>query len=236
MAPMASSLLNIAEGKTNNDGNGFTFLFQGDSITDGNRSRNNDWNHLMGHGYVYLISSRLWYAFPQKDLHFVNRGISGNTTTDLLQRWNEDVIAIKPNVVSILIGINDVAAFVDGDSSFDAAHFETNYRNLLEQTQQQLSGVQLVLCQPFALPVGKVKEKWNDYQNEVGSRQQIVKKLAKENNAIYVPFQEAFNEALKKAPADYWVWDGIHPMPAGHELMARTWLKEVSTKLKFIKL
>lgn len=64
----------------------FTFLFQGDSITDGNRTRNNDWNHVMGHGYQYIIASRLWYDFPEKGFHFFNRGISGNKVSDLALR------------------------------------------------------------------------------------------------------------------------------------------------------
>ncbi len=235
MSPLAFTLSGMAEANDTNEGNGYTFLFQGDSITDGNRSRNNDWNHLMGHGYVYLISSRLWYEFPNKDLHFVNRGISGNKTTDLIARWNDDTIAIKPNVVSLLVGINDVAAFINGDNNFDASHYEANYRALLQQTQQQLLQTQWVLCEPFALPVGKIKDQWKDYKKEVSSRQVIVKKLATEMNAVYVPFQDAFTNALKKAPAEYWIWDGIHPMPAGHELMARTWLKEVGNKLRFIR-
>src|SRR5205823_9268289 len=78
------------------EGNGYTFLFQGDSITDGNRSRNNDWNHVMGHGYAYLIASRLWYDFPKKEFHFFNRGVSGNKVTDLAARWQQDTMELKP--------------------------------------------------------------------------------------------------------------------------------------------
>src|SRR5215217_9720417 len=74
------------------DGAGYTFLFQGDSITDGNRSRNDDRNHVMGHGYQYIIASRLWYDFPSKDFHFFNRGISGNKVTDLQARWHADTL------------------------------------------------------------------------------------------------------------------------------------------------
>jgi lysophospholipase L1-like esterase len=233
--PVVSSFFNSAVAGDHSGGDGYTFLFQGDSITDGNRTHNNDWNHLMGHGYVYLIASRLWYELPHKQFHFVNRGVSGNKVTDLAARWQEDTIAIKPNLVSILVGINDVAAFINGDKSFTADQYETNYRALLQQTQQQLPGVQLVLCEPFALPVGRIKDQWNEYQEEVSKRQVIAKKLAVEMNAVYVPFQDAFTGALQKAPADYWIWDGIHPMPAGHELMARMWLKTVGEKLKFIR-
>src|SRR6476660_1574648 len=85
---LAPDLLNaMPAGENTNAGDGFTFLFQGDSITDGNRTRNNDWNHVMGHGYQFIIASRLWYDFPKKALHFLNRGISGNKVTDIAARW-----------------------------------------------------------------------------------------------------------------------------------------------------
>lgn len=216
-------------------GEGFTFLFQGDSITDGNRTRNNDWNHVMGHGYQYIIASKLWYDFPKKGFHFFNRGISGNKITDLAARWQKDTIELKPDLLSILIGINDTSAFINGNKEFTAEQYETGYRLLLKQTKEQLPNVQFVLCEPFILPVGKVKDKWEEYSVEVEKRQKIVRQLSDEHKAIFVAFQDAFNKALSKAPADYWIWDGIHPMPAGHELMAREWMHAVSKKLKFIK-
>ncbi|HEY4327376.1 MAG TPA: SGNH/GDSL hydrolase family protein [Mucilaginibacter sp.] len=217
-------------------GENYTFLFQGDSITDGNRSRNTDWNHVLGHGYAYLIAARLWYEFPQKGLHFFNRGISGNTVNDLLARWDTDTIAIKPNLVSILVGVNDTMHAVNGDASFTVASYEDGYRKLLTQTKQQLPGVELVICEPFILPVGKVKDKWDDYQLEIAGRQEIARKLTAEFNAIYLPLQESFNKAADKyPPAEYWMWDGVHPMPNGHELFAREWIKQVGKKLRFIK-
>jgi lysophospholipase L1-like esterase len=238
VAALPSGLANAmlpAEAEANKAGEGFTFLFQGDSITDGNRTRNNDWNHVMGHGYAYIVASKLWFELPEKGFHFFNRGISGNKLTDLAKRWQADTLDLKPDVLSLLIGINDVAAFLDGDPAFSAEQYETGYRALLEQTRQQLPSVQLVLCAPFILPVGPVKDKWEAYNLEVKQRQQIVKKLSLEYQAILVEFQQAFNKALDKAPAEYWIWDGIHPMPAGHELMAREWLSQVSKKLKFIR-
>src|SRR5436853_7813521 len=110
-AAFAPSLLPALPVNDNNNGNGCTFLFQGDSITDGNRSRDNDWNHVMGHGYQYIIAAKLWYDFPAKGFPFFNRGISGNKVTDLAARWQTDTINIQPGVLSILIGINDITAF-----------------------------------------------------------------------------------------------------------------------------
>ena len=215
----------MPEGGNSKEGDGLTFLFQGDSITDGNRTRNTDWNHVMGHGYQYIIASKLWYDFPEKGLHFFNRGISGSKVIDLAARWQKDTLEIKPDVLSILIGINDISAFIKGDADFAATQFESGYRSLLNQTKQALPDVQLVLCEPFILQVGQVAERWNDYSSEIQKRQQIVRKLSEEYNTIFVGFQEAFNKALSKAPADYWIWDGVHPMPAGHELMAKEWMR-----------
>ncbi|HEX5026293.1 MAG TPA: SGNH/GDSL hydrolase family protein, partial [Agriterribacter sp.] len=172
--------------------------------------------------------------FPEKRFHFFNRGISGNKITDLEERWNDDTLALKPDLLSILVGINDVGALIKGDTNFTAEQFEEKYRALLQRTKNDLPGVQLVICEPFILPVGKVKDNWDVYDSEVKKRQDVTRKLAAEFGAIYIPFQEAFNKTLKKAPADYWIWDGIHPMPAGHELMALEWIKQVSKKLKFI--
>jgi lysophospholipase L1-like esterase len=216
-------------------GVGVTFLFQGDSITDGNRTRDKDWNHVMGHGYAYILASKLWYEHPGKGFRFLNRGVSGNKVTDLAARWQADALDLKPDVLSILVGINDVTAFLDGDAAFSAAQYEAGYGALLAQARQQLPAVQLVLGQPFILPVGRVKERWEAYDGQVRQRQQIVKKLGARHGAIVVDFGQAFTKALAKAPADYWIWDGIHPMPAGHELMARAWLEQVRRKLPFLK-
>src|SRR5436305_14131850 len=142
------SLLNAAP--ANDDkrkGDGYTFLFQGDSITDGNRTRDNDWNHVMGHGYQYIIASKLWYEFPSKGLHFFNRGVSGNKVTDLAERWQNDTLNLKPDVLSILIGINDISAFINGTKDFTTEQYENGYRALLQQTKQQLPAVQFVLCE-----------------------------------------------------------------------------------------
>lgn len=229
-----ATLNSFVSGHNGPGGDSYTFLFQGDSITDGNRSRDNDWNHVMGHGYAYLIASRLWCDLPAKNLHFFNRGISGNKVTDLAARWQPDTVAINPNVLSILVGINDTDAAIRGNKDFTPVAYENDFRALLTQTRQQLPEVQLVICEPFILPVGRVKDSWADFEREVSARQQSAKKLAGEFDAIFVPLQNVFNQALNNAPADYWIWDGIHPMPGGHELIAREWLSQVGEKLKFV--
>lgn len=204
-----------------------TLLFQGDSITDGNRTRNNDWNHVMGHGYAFIVTSRLSFDFPANNYHFFNRGVSGNTITDLANRWQADTLDLKPDVLSILVGINDSNYFLDGNLNCSVENFETTYRKLLGDTKTQLPQSKLILMEPFILPVGKIKERWDLFKKDISKRQLIVAKLAHEFGAIFIPLQEPFNKALQKAPAEYWIWDGIHPMPAGHELIARQWIKLV---------
>ena len=236
MAISAPTLLDAFPLSANaKNGNNYTFLFQGDSITDGNRSRDMDWNHVMGHGYAYLIAARLLYQFPPKRFQFFNRGVSGNKITDLEQRWPDDTIALKPDLVSILIGVNDTMNAVYGNKNCTVAGYENDYRALLKQSRDQLPGIEMVICEPFLLPVGKVKDRWDDYQLEMAGRQDATKRLADEFQAIYVPLQDNFNKAAKKyPPAEYWLWDGVHPMPNGHELIAREWIRQVSKKNKFI--
>ena len=213
---------------------GLTFLFQGDSITDGNRTRNNDWNHVMGHGYAYLIASRLWYDHPDKNLMFYNRGISGNRVKDLDARWQQDTLDLKPDVLSILIGVNDVLAMVRNNNPEPAQAFRETYMKILDKTRAALPDTRIVLCEPFILPLGWVNDKTEIWQDEILKRQQMVRELAETYQTMFVELQKPFRDACRKAPASYWIWDGVHPMPAGHELIARLWIREVGKKLRFV--
>jgi lysophospholipase L1-like esterase len=212
-----------------------TFLFQGDSITDGNRGRNKDPNHIMGHGYAFSIASRAGAKFAQRELTFYNRGISGNRATDLLARWQKDVVDLKPDVLSILVGVNDTELALKQKDAQATAKFEYTYRTLLQQTKETLPTCLMVLCEPFITPVGRVKEQWNEWQSEMGKKQEVVQSLAKEYHTVFVPLQKVFNKAVLRASAEYWVWDGIHPTVAGHELITQEWLKRVSNRLPFLK-
>ncbi|SEO35790.1 Tat (twin-arginine translocation) pathway signal sequence [Mucilaginibacter gossypiicola] len=209
------------------DNTGKTFLFQGDSITDGGRSFDKDWNHVYGQGYAYLITARINFDYPGRDYQFFNRGISGNTVNDLAARWQKDTLDIKPDVLSILIGINDVHRIIMQGAKATAEDFSNAYEQLLTQTITALPNVKLILLEPFILPLGMVSKNPELWATEVQKRQMIVKALASKFNAIFVPLQEVFNKALQKAKADHWIWDGVHPMPAGHELIAREWMKAV---------
>lgn len=213
------------------------FLFQGDSITDGKRGRTEDLNHIMGHGYAFATASRIGADFPEAGFKFYNRGISGNKLSDLDKRWQTDTMDLKPDVLSVLIGINDVAAVVEGKAEImDATQFEGVLRKLLQQVKTANPTVLIVLGIPFVYPVGRRKENWPSWQSETLQRAAIVRKLAAEFNAVIVDYPAMFEKAMKKATPDYWVWDGIHPTIFGHELMAREWIKQVSVRLKFLKI
>ena len=214
--------------------NNAVILFQGDSITDGNRGRNEDPNHIMGHGYAFSIASRIGADFPEKNYRFYNRGISGNKITDLEKRWQTDTLDLKPDVLSILVGVNDAASTVyNYQPLITVEKYRAIYNKLLEQTRELYPDVIFVLCEPFILKVGKVAEKWELYQADIEKRRDIVKKLAEKFDAVFVPSQEVFNKACEKTSAEYWMWDGIHPTVAGHELLAREWLKQVDKRISF---
>ncbi|MCY2924559.1 MAG: SGNH/GDSL hydrolase family protein [Planctomycetota bacterium] len=198
-----------------------TILFQGDSITDGARGRNEDLNHILGHGYVFLIAARLTADRPGLGLRFHNRGCSGHSVVDLHARWREDALDLAPDVLSVLIGVNDV------ETGVPTARYETEYRQMLEETRAALPKTRFVLCHPFMLPVGGRKDRWKELRADIDSRIDVVDRLAREFQAVVVPNQAVFDAACQHAPAEYWLWDGIHPMPAGHELMAREWLAAV---------
>jgi lysophospholipase L1-like esterase len=209
---------------------GSTILFQGDSITDGGRWKGNDWNHIMGQGYAFMVAGKIGYKYPSQKYLFVNRGVSGNKVTDLAERWEDDAIAIKPAILSILIGVNDTMAEVNGKKEFSADSYENGYRNLLQITIEKLPDAKMVIGEPFLLPVSWVKEKWSQYHEAIIPRQKIARQLAQEYNAAFVPYQELFTAAAKRSRDDAWLWDGVHPMPAGHELMADAWIKAVNKK------
>ncbi len=203
-------------------------LFQGDSITDANRDRGANQKHFIGQSYVYLISSRLANENAEKNPTFINRGISGNRVSDLYARWNEDAFSLQPDVISILIGVNDAWRTMSGEPSGVTDRFERAYRHLLEETREVLPDARLILCEPFVLKGSATEEKWDGWQARVGAYQRIVRQLADEFHTIFVPLQDAFDEAATRAEPAYWLHDGVHPTGAGHDVIAKRWLEVVS--------
>lgn len=200
-------------------------LFQGDSITDANRSRQdgNDTSGLhLGRGYAMLIAAQLGRMGDRSC--FRNLGISGNRVTDLYARVKEHVWNHKPDILSILIGVNDTGHEFTRSAGVEIERYHRIYDLLLQETHQRLPDCRLVLCDPFVLPCGMVQDAW---RNDIDQRCQIVGQLAQEMGAVHVPLQQVFDQALQIAPAEHWSTDGVHPSPAGHALIAQSWLDVV---------
>ena len=230
-----------AEGRTNASGGGgydyrlpkiktgATLLFQGDSITDMKWGRNQkDRNHYLGHSYVYLIAARLHTDMPEAKLNFLNRGMSGHTVANLRSRWQKDAIDLKPDVLSILIGVNDVGRAVRSRKTVDVKAFEADYRSLLEQSRKANPDLKIVLLEPFVLPVRGVKTGWDAWRGQIDRLRPIVSKLAADYKAITLKTQDIFDAAAKRVEPSHWIWDGVHPLPQGHELIARNWIQTVA--------
>ncbi len=202
---------------------GSVILFQGDSITDAGRDRNAKGpNHAggLGNGYPFLLACELLRDYADPQLKIYNRGISGNKVPDLKARWQADCLDLKPQVLSILIGVNDIWHKLAGRYQGTVEDYETGYRQLLQETQEKLPDTRIVICEPFVLRCGAVNDTWFP---EFDQRRAVAKKLADELKLTFVPFQAMFDEATQKAPPAYWAGDGVHPSLAGHALMAKTW-------------
>ncbi|MDF1575220.1 MAG: SGNH/GDSL hydrolase family protein [Bacteroidales bacterium] len=205
---------------------GDVVLFQGDSITDAGRSREQELpNHAgsFGGGYASHIASWLLAEMPASRLSIYNRGISGNKVYQLAERWDRDCLDLKPDVLSILIGVNDYWHFRNGNYDGTPEIYKNDFRKLLTRTREALPGLKLVICQPFILTgTSAVDESWVE---PFSTYQAIAKKIADEFGAVWVPFQEAFDSAIEVADPAYWAADGVHPSMAGAQLMANTWLE-----------
>lgn len=203
-------------------------LFQGDSITDAGRNRdekgaNN--SRALGSGYAYLAGSKLLFDHADKSLQIYNRGISGNKVYQLAERWDEDCIGLKPAVLSILIGVNDFWHMLNGKYDGTIETYRNDFEALLKRTTEKLPDVKLVIGEPFAVTdVRAVDASWFPRFDEY---RQAARQIAEEFKATFIPYQSIFDKASKTAPGVYWTHDGVHPSIAGSQLMAQAWLKAV---------
>jgi lysophospholipase L1-like esterase len=209
-------------------GKGDIILFQGDSITDAGRNREEtSFNNAaaLGSGYALLAGANLLKKYPELDLKIYNKGISGNKVFQLADRWDTDCLGLKPNILSILIGVNDIWHKLTGNYNGTVEIYRNDYISLLERTKKALPGIKLIICEPFAVPgVKAVDDKWYP---EFYSYQKTAREIADKFGAVFIPYQKIFDEALKHAPGSYWTPDGVHPSLAGAQLMASAWHKDV---------
>ncbi len=206
-------------------------LFQGDSITDGNRGRNSDLNHVHGHGYQYIIAAELTADNLDKNVEFINRGISGNRIADLYGRWVEDCLNLKPTILSILIGVNDIIFNWEHKSGSDPERYEKIYRYLLDEVKKQNPDTLIVIMEPF---FGEKKEEELNtfFKERIGGYAEAAKKIAEEYGAVFVPLQDMIDSYKEKTDIYNILWDGIHPTTCGHELIARRWKECVKPALE----
>jgi len=199
-------------------------LCQGDSVTDADRYRYDDNSpSSIGYGYAMLVSAWFSALYPEKAVRFINRGISGDRVVDLRARWQADCLDLHPTWVSILIGINDTWRRYDSNDSTSAKAYEAAYRAILEQTSAQLNAG-LILCEPFVLSVADEQTEWRE---DLDPKIAVVRRLAREFKALYVPLDGIFAQAATRREPTFWASDGVHPTNEGHALIAQSWLRTV---------
>ena len=198
-----------------------TILFQGDSITDFERNREDIAD--LGTGYPLYVSAYLASEYTDVDFTFINKGISGNRIRDLHARWDEDCVSLKPTVVSILVGINDTWRRYDANDPTSVEAFENHYRQVLTGTKNEVTD-RIIMMEPFVLPVLAGQDGWRE---DLDPKIQCVRALAREFGARYIPLDGMFAAACMKKPPEFWAADGVHPTVAGIGLIAKAWLDAI---------
>ena len=195
-----------------------TFVFQGDSITDAGRSRDND--DYRGNGYPTLVAARLGADHPG-EIRFLNRGVSGDRVVDVNSRIKRDLINLKPDYLSILIGINDVWHELGGNRNGVANDkYYRTYCEIIEEVLTMCPGVKIFILEPFVLKAAATAGEWGVFKNETALRAKSAKAVAEKYGLIFVPLQETFDALCDKAEPSYWLLDGGHPSAMGHQVIA----------------
>ena len=201
-------------------------LFQGDSITDyGRRREVTTFNspEALGYGYASRIASALALNYASLTPRIYNRGVSGDKVYQLRDRWQTDCYDLQPDVLSVLIGVNDFWHAIEGHYDGTPEVYRRDYLALMEQTRERLPDTQLVICEPYAINgVKAVTDAWYPQFDEIRA---AAREVADRYADVFVPFQSVFDRALDVAPASYWTGDGVHANLAGSQLMAQAWLE-----------
>lgn len=201
------------------------FVFQGDSITDSGRSRENDWD--LGYGYPDIVASDLSFRYPE-GFTFINRGVSGDKVAQMYGRITNDTLNHQPDYVSILIGVNDVWHPLQGDgtgSGYSVERYEQLLSMFIEDVLAANKDTVIAVLEPFVLDGIATHEKIDAFRDGVSARAKVAKAVAEKYNLVFVPLQAKFDEALEKAPSGWWLIDGVHPTHAGHQLIANELVK-----------
>ncbi len=197
-------------------------LFQGDSITDMGRDRSDP--HHLGNGYPKLVAHYLQELFPDKEFEFLNFGISGNRTCDLVDRWQSDCLDWDPDVVSIMIGINDTWRAFDQNMPMTAEEFEANYRTLLTQIKEK-THAKILMLEPYLLRNEPGKDGW---RADLDPKINAVRRLALEFADAYVATDGIMAAASVEESPTYWSGDGVHPNDEGAMLIATHYIGAIT--------
>jgi lysophospholipase L1-like esterase len=206
---------------------GAVVLFQGDSITDCGRDRaatEPNRADALGTGYPLMIAAQHLAGRPDSGLRFLNRGVSGNKVPDLESRWQADALDLRPGVLSVLIGVNDLWHKLSGQYGGTVEQYEAGYTALLERTRRALPDVRLVVLEPFVLRTGAVNDTWFP---EFDQRRAAAARVATRVGATFVPLHAMFERLSAQAPPAYWAADGVHPTVPGHGAIAQLWMQSV---------
>ena len=204
-------------------------LFQGDSITDCGRSRDAGNEHA-GYGYAQFTKGALGAEYPG-EYTFFNRGVSGNRIVDIYARIKADIINLKPDYMSLLIGINDIWHEISNKNGVGPEKFEMIYDMLISEVKAALPDIKIMLLGAFVLEgsatcnTDEVPDRLLRFKKGAELNAAAANRIAKKHGLLYVPLQEVFDKACEKAEPAYWTADGVHPTPMGHELIKKEWLK-----------
>jgi len=205
-----------------------TILFQGDSITDAIRCREND--NYRGSGYATLVSAKLTSEHPG-EYHCINRGVSGDRISDIVNRMRRDVEMLKPDVMSLLIGVNGVWHEVMYGNGMPPERYEKLLDFLLSELEISLPDLKVILLEPFVLhgyntcDTPEHPDRWETYRTGLPLRSAAMKRVAEKHHVPFVPLQQRFTELADRYGAECWLEDGVHPTAAGHAIIAEEWLK-----------
>jgi lysophospholipase L1-like esterase len=226
--PEILSATMISKGKKHTLMKDNIILFQGDSITDSGRNKeDNSYNNakVLGSGYPMLAGAAVLEKYASLNLKIFNKGISGNKVNQLAARWDKDCLEIKPDILSILIGVNDIWHTLNGTYKGTIDIYRNDFIALLERTKKALPDVKLIIGEPYAVPgIKAVDDKWYP---EFYGYQKAAREIAEQFGALFIPYQKIYDEARKHMPGVYWTADGVHPTLAGAQLMAQAWLEIV---------
>ena len=204
------------------------YLFQGDSITDASRVDIDEGvgSCLFGYGYPILLASE--YVRKRKgEIEFINKGVSGNRIVDLYARIKDDIINFKPDVMSILIGVNDVWHELSVQNGVEAKKFELIYSMLIEEIKEALPDIKIFILEPFVLKGSGTERYFDEFLADIKLHSQAANNVAEKYDLTFIPLQEKFDEASKLMPPTYWAADGVHPTAAGHALIKDALIKAI---------